>query len=96
MLYEVITNVEKKIAEFGTERDAKQPRIVIADEAGNEIFTYLLPGGAYLNVEDGELVKAGKTLARTLKEGARAMDIVGGLPRVGELFEARKPKTQTA
>ncbi|HRW25344.1 MAG TPA: DNA-directed RNA polymerase subunit beta' [Spirochaetia bacterium] len=88
-------NVEKKIAEFGTERDAKQPRIVIADEAGNEIFTYLLPGGAYLNVEDGELVKAGKTLARTLKEGARAMDIVGGLPRVGELFEARKPKTQT-
>jgi len=88
-------NVEKKIAEFGTERDAKQPRIVITDEAGNETFTYLLPGGAYLNVEDGELVKAGKTIAKTLKEGARAMDIVGGLPRVGELFEARKPKTQT-
>ena len=88
-------NVEKKIAEFGTERDAKQPRMVVTDEAGNEIFTYLLPGGAYLNVEDGELVKAGKTLARTLKEGARAMDIVGGLPRVGELFEARKPKTPT-
>ncbi len=88
-------NVEKKIAEFGSERDAKQPRMVVTDEAGNEIFTYLLPGGAYLNVEDGELVKAGKTLARTLKEGARAMDIVGGLPRVGELFEARKPKTPT-
>ena len=88
-------NVEKKIAEFGTERDAKQPRIVIADEAGNEIFQYLLPGGAYLNVEDGDQVKAGKPLAKTLKEGARAMDIVGGLPRVGELFEARKPKTPT-
>ncbi len=88
-------NVEKKIAEFGTERDAKQPRVVITDEAGNEIFQYLLPGGAYLNVEDGEQVKAGKTLAKTLKEGARAMDIVGGLPRVGELFEARKPKTPT-
>jgi len=88
-------NVEKKIAEFGAERDAKQPRVVVTDEAGNEIYQYLLPGGAYLNVEDGELVKAGKTLAKTLKEGARAMDIVGGLPRVGELFEARKPKTPT-
>ncbi|HOX92743.1 MAG TPA: DNA-directed RNA polymerase subunit beta', partial [Spirochaetales bacterium] len=88
-------NVEKRIADFGVERDAKQPRIIIADEAGNEIFQYLLPGGAYLNVEDGDVVKAGKTLARTLKEGARAMDIVGGLPRVGELFEARKSKTPT-
>ncbi len=88
-------NVEKKIAEFTTDRDTKQPRLVITDEAGNEIFLYLLPGGAYLNVEDGEQVKAGKTLAKTLKEGARAMDIVGGLPRVGELFEARKPKTPT-
>ena len=89
-------NVEKKINEFGTsDRDAKQPRIVITDEAGNEVFQYLLPGGAYLNVEDGEIVKAGKTLAKTLKEGAKAMDIVGGLPRVGELFEARKPKTPT-
>ncbi len=86
-------NVEKKIAEFAAERDAKQPRIVITDEAGNETFTYFLPGGAYLNVEDGEFVKAGRTLARTLKESAKAMDITGGLPRVSELFEARKPKT---
>ncbi|HSV57249.1 MAG TPA: DNA-directed RNA polymerase subunit beta', partial [Magnetospirillaceae bacterium] len=86
-------NVEKKIAEFSAERDAKQPRIVITDEAGNETFTYFLPGGAYINVEDGELIRAGRTLARTLKESAKAMDITGGLPRVSELFEARKPKT---
>ncbi|MEI6874412.1 MAG: DNA-directed RNA polymerase subunit beta', partial [Spirochaetota bacterium] len=86
-------NVEKKITEFAVERDAKQPKFVIADEAGNEIITYFLPGGAYLNVEDGDHVKAGRTLARTLKESAKAMDITGGLPRVGELFEARKPKT---
>ncbi|MDP3177612.1 MAG: DNA-directed RNA polymerase subunit beta', partial [Spirochaetaceae bacterium] len=88
-------NVEKKITEFAVERDAKQPRVVITDEAGNEIVTYHLPGGAYLNVEDGEIVKAGRTLAKTLKESAKAMDITGGLPRVGELFEARKPKTPT-
>jgi DNA-directed RNA polymerase subunit beta' len=85
-------NVDKKITEFTAERDSKQPKIIITDEAGNEIFTYLLPGGAYLNVEDGEVIKAGKTLAKLLKESAKAMDITGGLPRVGELFEARKPK----
>ena len=85
-------NVDKKITEFATERDSKQPRIVITDEAGNEIFAYLLPGGAYLNIEDGEIIKAGRTIAKILKESAKAMDITGGLPRVGELFEARKPK----
>jgi len=88
-------NTEKKITEFAAERDAKQPRLIITDEAGNEIVTYFLPGGAYLNVDDGELVKAGRTVAKTLKESAKAMDITGGLPRVGELFEARKPKTPT-
>jgi DNA-directed RNA polymerase subunit beta' len=86
------SNIDKKITEFAADRESKQPRIIITDEAGNEIFAYLLPGGAYLNVEDGEVVKAGKTLAKMLKESAKAMDITGGLPRVGELFEARKPK----
>ncbi|HPD79832.1 MAG TPA: DNA-directed RNA polymerase subunit beta' [Spirochaetales bacterium] len=86
-------NVEKKIADYSGEKDSKQPRIVITDEDGNEIITYLLPGGAYLNVDDGAKIKAGKIIAKTLKESARAMDIVGGLPRVGELFEARKPKS---
>jgi len=86
-------NIEKKITEFASERESKQPRIIIADEAGNEIFAYMLPGGAYLNVEDGEVIKAGKTLAKTLKESAKAMDITGGLPRVSELFEARKPRS---
>ncbi|HWR12826.1 MAG TPA: DNA-directed RNA polymerase subunit beta' [Rectinemataceae bacterium] len=85
-------NVDKKITEFAAERDSKQPRIIITDEAGNEIFAYLLPGGAYLNIEDGEVIKAGRTIAKILKESAKAMDITGGLPRVGELFEARKPK----
>jgi len=86
------SNIDKKITEFTADRESKQPRIIITDEAGNENFAYLLPGGAYLNVEDGEVVKAGKTLAKMLKESAKAMDITGGLPRVGELFEARKPK----
>jgi len=86
-------NVEKIITDVGSERDTKEPRIIITDEAGNDIETYYLPEGAYVNVEDGENVSAGKTLAKILKESAKAMDITGGLPRVGELFEARKPKT---
>ncbi len=86
-------NIEKRIAEFGIE--TKQPRLIVSDESGNELVTYYIPGGAYLNVDDNEAVKAGKILAKQLKESAKTKDITGGLPRVGELFEARKPKVQS-
>ncbi|ADN01460.1 DNA-directed RNA polymerase subunit beta' [Spirochaeta thermophila] len=82
--------IEKKITEHQLER--LQPRIVIEDDEGNELGVYYLPGGAYVNVEDGERITAGRTLARMLRESVRTMDITGGLPRVGELFEARKAK----
>ncbi|MFP4377624.1 MAG: DNA-directed RNA polymerase subunit beta', partial [Spirochaetales bacterium] len=84
-------NVEKKITEFTLE--SLQPRIIIKDKSGEEVATYYLPGSAYLNVEDGETVKAGRTLAKLLRESVKTADITGGLPRVGELFEARRPKT---
>jgi len=84
-------NIEKKITEFSLE--SLQPRIVLEDDNGNEIANYYLPGSAYLNVKDGEKVSAGKTLAKMLKESVKTRDITGGLPRVGELFEARRPKT---
>jgi DNA-directed RNA polymerase subunit beta' len=83
-------NIEKKITEFTNE--ALQPRVVIMDKDGNDLATYYLPGNAYLNVEDGASVKAGTTLAKMLKESTKTQDITGGLPRVGELFEARRPK----
>ncbi len=83
-------NIEKKITEFSLE--SLQPRIVIVDESGNEIMGYYLPGGAYLNIDDGEKIKPGRTLAKMLKESVKTRDITGGLPRVGELFEARRPK----
>jgi DNA-directed RNA polymerase subunit beta' len=82
--------VEKRINEFQLE--TKQPRILITDESGNAIGSYYLPGGAYLLVEDKVHVKAGTTIAKILKESAKTKDITGGLPRVSELFEARKPK----
>ncbi|MCR4899267.1 MAG: DNA-directed RNA polymerase subunit beta', partial [Treponema sp.] len=72
--------------------DVKQPRILITDEAGNEEGTYYLPAGATLMVEDKHKIKAGDMLAKIPKEAVKSQDITGGLPRVSELFEARKPK----
>ncbi|MDR1575883.1 MAG: DNA-directed RNA polymerase subunit beta' [Treponema sp.] len=84
-------NIEKQITEFQLE--SKQPRIYIVDEGDNEVASYFLPGGAYIQVDEGEKINAGRTIAKTLKESAKAMDITSGLPRVSELFEARKPKS---
>jgi len=84
-------NTERRITDIQLEN--KQPRIFIVDENGDELASYHLPGGAILQVEDGERIKAGRTIAKILKESARAMDITSGLPRVSELFEARKPKS---
>ncbi len=84
-------NIEKKITEYTLE--TLQPRIVLADNEGNELATYYLPGGSYINVDDGLSIRAGKILAKLLKESVKTRDITGGLPRVGELFEARKPKS---
>ncbi len=72
--------------------DVKQPRIIITDEDGNERGSYYLPAGATLRVEDKQQVKAGLTLATMPVVAAKTNDITGGLPRVSELFEARKPK----
>ncbi|MBN1686820.1 MAG: DNA-directed RNA polymerase subunit beta' [Spirochaetales bacterium] len=84
-------NIDKKITEFTLE--SLQPRIVIEGKDGEESTAYYLPGSAYLNVEDGATVKPGRTLAKILKESFKTRDITGGLPRVGELFEARRPKS---
>jgi DNA-directed RNA polymerase subunit beta' len=83
-------NVEKKITEYTL--DTLQPRIQIVDEKGEEIATYFLPGSSYLSVEDGMKIKQGRVLAKLLKESVKTRDITGGLPRVGELFEARRSK----
>ncbi len=53
--------------------------------------TYLMSVDAIL-VEDGQDIKAGDVVARIPREGAKTKDITGGLPRVAELFEARRPK----
>ncbi|AIN92833.1 DNA-directed RNA polymerase subunit beta' [Treponema putidum] len=85
--------VEKRISD--AHFDKMQPRIFISDESGNPVGedSYFLPGGAQLLVEEGQEIKAGAILAKIAKESVKTKDITGGLPRVSELLEARKPKS---
>ena len=69
-----------------------QPRIKIIDKSGNELESYNIPGGAYLTIDDNQKVEAGDIIAKIPRGQAKTRDITGGLPRVAELFEARKPK----
>ncbi|MEM8775626.1 MAG: DNA-directed RNA polymerase subunit beta' [Pseudomonadota bacterium] len=76
-----------------------KPEILIADskgepvrnDAGNPV-TYPMSVDAILSIEDGQEIEAGDVVARIPREGAKTKDITGGLPRVAELFEARRPK----
>jgi len=72
--------------------EKKQPRIEVRDDKGKILRKYLLPSGAHLMVEDGQEISAGDVLAKIPRETAKTKDITGGLPRVVELFEARRPK----
>ncbi|MFZ5426460.1 MAG: DNA-directed RNA polymerase subunit beta' [Thermodesulfobacteriota bacterium] len=69
--------------------DDGQPRI---RPGTNSAAVFQLPVGAIIMIRDGEAVKAGDVLARKPRESSKTKDIVGGLPRVAELFEVRKPK----
>ena len=63
--------------------------MAITDEP---IAHFLLPGGALVSIEDGTNIEAGSVVARIPQESSKTRDITGGLPRVADLFEARKPK----
>ncbi|WP_070962635.1 DNA-directed RNA polymerase subunit beta' [Vibrio sonorensis] len=77
-----------------------RPAIKLVDDKGNDVMIpgtdmpahYFLPGKAIVNIEDGAEVGVGGTLARIPQKSGGNKDITGGLPRVADLFEARKPK----
>lgn len=75
-------------------RGELHPQIFIyADKAGEELVgTYPIPAGAIISVHEGTWASAGMLLARLPRGALKTKDITGGLPRVAELFEARKPK----
>ena len=89
----------KEKAAAKTQSSALRPRITIRGADG-EVLTldnglearYFLPVGAILSIETGAPVNAGDVLARIPRESSKTRDITGGLPRVAELFEARRPK----
>lgn len=69
------------------------PQVVIRDAKTREVLAHhAIPAGANLTVKDGETISAGTMVAKTPRKVAKTKDITGGLPRVAELFEARKPK----
>ncbi|RJL09447.1 DNA-directed RNA polymerase subunit beta' [Paracoccus siganidrum] len=76
-----------------------KPEIIIMDENGEPVrnsqgnpVSYPMSVDAILSIEDGQEIRPGDVVARIPREGARTKDITGGLPRVAELFEARRPK----
>jgi DNA-directed RNA polymerase subunit beta' len=68
------------------------PQIVIEDDRGQGLAAYYIPERAYLEVRNGDQITAGTLLAKTPREAKGTQDITGGLPRVTEIFEARKPR----
>jgi DNA-directed RNA polymerase subunit beta' len=68
------------------------PQIVIVGEKKEVLASYSIPAGAHVIVEEGQKIRAGALLAKTPRKVAKTKDITGGLPRVAELFEARRPK----
>jgi DNA-directed RNA polymerase subunit beta' len=88
-------NVDRRISDNAIE--SLDPKILIVNPDDHEeiLASYVLPGGAYLSIDDNQPIKEGEILAKILKESGKTQDITGGLPRVGELFEARRPKIPT-
>jgi len=86
------TGLSRKVITASRDADLR-PQVRIRDEHGKAtLASYTLPVGAQVQVADGQFVEAGEILAKSARETTKNKDITGGLPRVAELFEARKPK----
>jgi DNA-directed RNA polymerase subunit beta' len=90
--FDAKTNVTHRV--ITEHKEERHPSIQILDEDGNVLSNYNLTAGAVLaaRVQDGDLVERARVLARLPRIQMRSKDITGGLPRIDELFEARKPK----
>ncbi len=94
-----VTGLSRKVIVEYKDRDAEiRPRVSIKDDhgrtkkIGDSEARYFLPVGANIMTKEGEQVHAGDVIAKIPRETTKTKDITGGLPRVAELFEARKPK----
>ncbi len=71
-------------------KEDMHPQLLVT--SGHETLTYSIPSGAHVMIKDGHTMMAGDVLAKTPRKESKTKDITGGLPRVAELFEARRPK----
>ena len=93
-----VTFMTRKLVTEGKNHSLK-PRLEILDGTGSTVklpsgrsAVYPIPAGCTINVDNGMTIRAGEILAKIPRETTKTKDITGGLPRVAELFEARKPK----
>ena len=98
--FDNVTGLSHKVI-TETKSTDKRPKVLITDGKGNtlpipgssnRVARYMIPVGANVIVTDHEPIKAGDVIAKIHRETTKTKDITGGLPRVAELFEARKPK----
>jgi len=87
-----VTGLSQDVVTLPPGDEKHQPAILIRDSSGKTKKKYLMPSRAHLMVKDGDDVQPGDILAKIPRETTKTKDITGGLPRVVELFETRKPK----
>jgi DNA-directed RNA polymerase subunit beta' len=87
-----VTGLSQLVVTLPAGDEKHQPTIMVKDSAGRVRKRYLMPSRAHLMVADGDEVQPGDVLAKIPRETTKTKDITGGLPRVVELFETRKPK----
>src|SRR3974390_2251003 len=87
-----VTGLSQLVVTLPPGAENHQTAILIRDASGKVRKKYLMPSRAHLMVQDGDEVQAGDVLAKIPRETTKTKDITGGLPRVVELFETRKPK----
>ncbi|MCY4643759.1 MAG: DNA-directed RNA polymerase subunit beta' [Bacteriovoracales bacterium] len=95
---DLVTGISSRIIQESKD-GALRPRVTILDDSGEPVVvpdtkrtaSYRLPVGSQIVVEEGEVIDVGSAVAKVQRESTKTRDITGGLPRVAELFEARKP-----
>jgi DNA-directed RNA polymerase subunit beta' len=93
MKYEVDATTQQEAMVIIDHKEDLHPQIVVVDEkTGEPAANYPIPSGAHIVVEEDDKIVAGTLMAKTPRKSAKTKDITGGLPRVAELFEARRPK----
>jgi DNA-directed RNA polymerase subunit beta' len=92
MKYEVDEATQQEAMVVIDHKEDLHPQVTILDDAGEPVASYAIPAGAHIVVTEGSRIVAGSLLAKTPRKTSKTKDITGGLPRVAELFEARRPK----